>query len=102
MGTRLRLTRSGGIAGIDMVASVDIDELPAHTGSSVRSALAGLDKVEAAAPPPAGPPPGADRYQYDLVIESDGERRSVRAHDGALTPELRTVVDALLPLAEPG
>ncbi len=102
MGTRLRLTRSGGIAGIDMVASVDIDELPAHIGASVRSAVAGIGKGEAAARPLAGPPPGADRYQYDLVIEANGERRSVRAHDGALTPDLRTVVDALLPLAEPG
>ncbi len=100
MGTKIRLTRSGGLAGIDLVASVDVDDLPEHTKSSVRSAVSGLGRAGAAAPP-AGPPPGADRYQYDLVIDADGERRSVTAHDGALSPELRTVVDALLPLAKP-
>lgn len=100
MATRLRLTRSGGLAGIDMVASVDVDDLPTETASSVRSALAAVGRKKAPAAAD-GPPPGADRYQYDLVIEDDGGRRTVRAHDGALTPELQTVVDALLPLAGP-
>ncbi len=100
MGTRLRLTRSGGIAGIDMVASVDVDDLPPQTASSVRAALAGVGHGRRTAAH-GEPPPGADRYQYDLVIDAGGEPRTVRAHDGALTPELQTVVDALLPLAEP-
>lgn len=100
MGTTIRLTRSGGLAGIDMVASVDVEDLPAATGASVRSAVARLGGERASAAP--APAPGADRYQYDLVIETHGERRSVSAHDGALTPEVQAIVDALLPLAQPG
>ena len=38
MGTRVRLTRSGGLAGLSMVASVDLDDLPAAKAKKVRAA----------------------------------------------------------------
>lgn len=100
MATTIRLTRSGGLAGLDMVASVDVDDLPAATGSTVRSALAGLGKQRAPAGT-AGPPAGADRYQFDLVIDSDGKRQALTAHEGNLTPDLAAIVDALRPHLRP-
>ena len=106
MGTTIRLTRSGGLAGLDMVAAVDVDDLPAETASRVRSALAEMgEKPPAAASGQrsrgAGPPPGADRYQYDLEVEAGGKRRSITAHEGDMTPELRALVDELMPFAGP-
>lgn len=107
MGTHIRLTRSGGLAGLEMVASVDVDDLPADTAEEVRSALSGLHAERPHSRPAAGGekgggrPQGADRYQYDMVVEIDGRRRSLTAQEGDLTPNLRTLVDALLPFAEP-
>lgn len=103
MGAHVRLTRSGGIAGLDMVASVDVDDLPAETAAPLRSALAGLaSEAEAdTGPVVLVPAAGADRYQYDLAVTDGAKRWSVTAHEGALTPAVRAVVDLLLPFASP-
>lgn len=109
MGTRVRLTRSGGLAGLSMVASVDLDDLPAATAKKVRSALAEMDFETAPAPPKAGRreapaprswPGAADTYQYDLEV-NDGEKRSITVHDPISSPEMQALLDVLLPLAEP-
>lgn len=96
MGTHVRLTRSGGLAGISLVASVDLDELPPAKADEVKAALAEVD-FDA---PPAPHPGGADRYQYDLVV-TDGGTRSLTAHDPFVGPGVRAVLDVLLPLAQP-
>lgn len=106
MGTHVRLTRSGGLAGIDMVASVDVDSLPADEASRLRDALAGIDfdrhagGAATGAPGAGGPPMGADRYQYDLEVE-DGGKRALTAHEPDVSPPLKTVIDVLLPRAQP-
>ncbi len=93
----MKLTRSGGLAGISLVASVDVDELPEETAEQVRAALEELDFD---APPAAAPPGAADVYQYDLVVTGGGTR-STSARDPFLGPGMRALVDALLPFAEP-
>lgn len=99
MGAHLRLTRSGGLAGLDMVAAVDVDDLPAAAAARVRDALAGLDFDRAAAGGPR-PPGGPDRYQYDLEV-NDGRPRRLTAHEPDVPPDLQAVIDVLLPLAQP-
>lgn len=99
MGTHVRLTRSGGLAGIEMVASTDVDALPADEASRLRDALAGID-FDRRAGGAGGPPMGADRYQYDLEVE-DGGRRALTAHEPDLSPALKAVIDVLMPRAEP-
>ena len=101
MGTRVRLTRSGGFAGLSMVASVDLDELPKTAASRVRAALAKVDFDGQTGLEPAAPMPGAaDTYQYDLEVLGR-RRRSLTVHEPIADPGLRTLVDVLLPLAEP-
>ena len=102
MGTRVRLTRSGGLAGLSMVTSVDLDDLPPAKARKVRAALADVDfspaKRRRRAP---GPWPGAaDRFQYDLEVD-DGTKRSITLHEPVSRPELLALLDVLLPLAEP-
>ena len=101
MGMRVRLTRSGGLAGLSMVASVDVDDLPAAKAKKVRSALQGMDfeppKRRRAAP---APKPMADGFQYDLEVD-DGKKRSVTVRDPVDSPELQTLLEVLMPLAEP-
>jgi len=101
VGTHLRLTRSGGLAGLDMVADVDVDDLPAAAASRVHEALAGLDfdRHPGSGPRPPGMP---DRYQYDLEVTDDRRRhRRLSAHEPDVAPELQAVIDVLLPLAQP-
>ena len=94
----MKLTRSGGLAGISLVASVDLDELPAATAHKVRSAL---DEVDFAGPSPMNRRGGVpDGFQYDLEV-TDESTRSVTAYDPFLDPGLRSLLDVLLPLAEP-
>ena len=96
----MTLTRSGGLAGLSMVATVDLEELPEATAEKVRAALEGLD-FDA---PPGSPPVregAADTYQYDLVV-TDGGQRSLTARDPVESPALRSLLDVLLPLARPG
>lgn len=108
MGTRVRLTRSGGLAGFSMVASVDLDDLPAATARKVRAALAGMDFEPAPAPrrarrrpaPAPAPFPFPDAFQYDLEV-NDGKKRSITLRDPVSSPEMQTLLDVLLPLAEP-
>ena len=99
MGKRVRLTRSGGLAGISMVADVDLDELPETTAEEVRAALAEVD-FDAPPAPAAARRGAADTYQYDVVV-TDGGTRSMTAHDPFVGPGVRALLDVLLPLAEP-
>lgn len=99
MGTRVRLTRSGGLAGLSMVASVDLDDLPAAKAKKVRSALEGMD-FETPKRRRSAPAPVPDGFQYDLVVD-DGQKRSVTMRDPVVSPELKTLLEVLLPLAEP-
>ena len=107
MGTRVRLTRSGGLAGLSMVASVDLDELPKKTAAEVRAALNDLDfdapagrRRRAAPAPPAFGAGAADTFQYDLEVIGP-EPRSLTVHEPLPSPQLQTLVDVLLPLAQP-
>ena len=95
----MKLTRSGGLAGISMVATVDLDELPPAKAEKVRTALAEVDfEARASRRSPGGGMP--DGFQYDLVVEDD-ETRSLTAHDPFVGPGLRALLDVLMPLAEP-
>ena len=98
MGTRVRLTRSGGLAGLSMVAAVDLDDLPSATAKKVRAALAGVDFTPQRRR--AAPAPFPDGFQYDLEVE-DGKKRSITVYEPVTSPELQTLLGVLLPLAQP-
>lgn len=87
-----------------MVAAVDLDDLPPATARKVRAALADLDFEPAPAPRAAGRRPAParfpDGFQYDLEV-TDEKKRSITVHDPVSSPELQTLLDVLLPLAEP-
>jgi hypothetical protein len=99
MGTRVRLTRSGGLAGFSMVASVDLDDLPDAKAEKVRSALEGME-MQRPKRRRRAPAPIPDGFQYDLEVD-DGKKRSVTVRDPVASPELQALLDVLLPLARP-
>jgi Emfourin len=96
----LQLVQSGGLAGLTLVAEVDVDDLPADAAAVVRRALDTVDLPALAARPPP-PPAGPDRFSYDLTVEAAGEHQQVKLQEPEVPPELRPLLSALLPLARP-
>ena len=97
---RIVLARSGGLASLSMALSVDTAGLPPDTAGVIDAVLGQADLAELAARPRA-PARGADRYQYDITVDRDGDRYSMSFTEADVPPELRPVIDALVPLASP-
>jgi len=94
------LVRSGGMAGLSLGTSVDVSSLPPDAAATVADALSHVD-LDALAQRPAVEPSGPDRFQYDLTVRSGGESRSVSLHEPDVPAELRPLISALMPLAQP-
>jgi hypothetical protein len=81
---KLELRVSGGMAGLRR-APVELDTRERADGPELE-ALA--TRVAGQEPSPAA---GADRFQYDLTVDG----RSLRLHEGALTPEAAELIARL-------
>jgi len=89
------------MAGLSLVASVELDQLPKATAKKVRFALAQIDFDRPATSPGRRRMAGAaDTFQYDLVVTGT-ELRSLTAHEPVSDPGLRTLLEVLVPMAEP-
>jgi hypothetical protein len=84
---KVKLVRSGGFAGLDMVADVDSDDLAADQQDVVSRLL-----TEDLRGPGAGRPGGADQFSYQLEIHQGD--RTVRRHWEE--PEVHEAVRPLL------
>ena len=93
----LQLVRSGGFAGLTMVASVDSADLP----SDQQSLIASLSTPGASPKPDAGHDGAADQFSYHLEIHR-GER-TVRHHweEPDVPERVRPLLAALLNEARP-
>jgi hypothetical protein len=84
---QVKLVRSGGLAGVNMVATVDSADLPADQQEVVSTLLAGDLRG-----PGLGRPGGADQFSYQLEIK-DGDNTVTRHW---LEPEVHEKVRPLL------
>jgi hypothetical protein len=94
---RVDFRRSGGIAGIDLTASADGQELAEHL-DVMRGLLADAEPQPAAA---AARPPGADRFEYELTIHSGTRSRTLHWGEHAVPETARPLIDALARRAKP-
>lgn len=98
--THIDLVRSGGMAGLSLGTSVDVSSLPPEAAAAVSGALSRVD-VGALARRPATEPTMADRFQYDLTVTSGDQSQSVTLHEADVPPDLKPLITALMPLAQP-
>ncbi len=93
---RITFARSGGVAGLCLACTVDTAELDDATRRRLLEQLAGLDlpSLAQAPPPPGRPVP--DRFSYDLVVETGGERFDLSYGERGLPDGLRPLVQDLL------
>jgi hypothetical protein len=90
---RVEVTRSGGFAGIVRHAAVDSAELEPQAAEALARLVEAVD-LDA---PHAGQPSGADRFQYDIAVTgADGRKRAATVREGALTPQLKALVQHVL------
>jgi hypothetical protein len=88
---RITLKRSGGFAGIQTTASLDIEKLSAKKAAELRLLVAGckffgLPKIiRAKSPEP-------DRFQFDLTIEEDKLSHTVSIAEEAASAELKALL----------
>jgi Emfourin len=99
-GARLRLTRTGGIAGVAAEADVDTDALEPDEAQAILRALdeADLDGLERRPAPPAGPP---DAFAYRLDVRRGATEHRIAFTDADMPPELEPVVHSLSRRARP-
>jgi hypothetical protein len=92
---RIRFERSGGLAGITVALSIDLDEIPKEMGSALREYLQSASPSEGEAGSP-GPSFAADRFVYRITVEEQPRHRSVRIDEDRVPPGLQPLLDWLL------
>jgi hypothetical protein len=97
----LSLRRTGGLAGLPMVASLNTRDLDPEEAERIVDALdrADLDHVQNR---PGAPPGSADMFQYQLDVRGPDRTQTVRFSDYQMPSELAPVIGALMRRAEPG
>jgi hypothetical protein len=95
---KIRFLQTGGFAGLARGCELDARALPRADADELARLLATV-KLEAVKPARGR---GADRRQYDLVVEREGEPAvEVRFDDSALSDELAALVTFLRKRSKP-
>jgi hypothetical protein len=95
---KIRFRQSGGFAGIVRGCALDTAALPRGEADELARLVAAA-KLEALKPSRSR---GADRQQYDLVLEREGEPPvALRFDDGALTDEIAPLLAFLRKRSKP-
>jgi len=97
---RLRLTRTGGLAGIATEAALDTAELDPGEAGPILAALDAVDlrALSGLEPPPSGPP---DAFRYVLEVERGETTHRLALAEGDVPQALRSVLAALSARARP-
>lgn len=101
---RIRVTRSGGFAGIATHGEVDTSTLPTDQANEVAELLSRVDMAALRASSTAHPPGqgrGADRFQYDITVQQGDQHYSMSLPESAVPPELKPLLTRVLRGAQP-
>src|SRR5215467_5128348 len=91
---RIEFTRSGGFAGMRVAKVLNTDEMPEAEALALKELVKSAEFFDLAESESL-PSRGADRFQYDITIESDGRTHTVKADEGAIPPALAPLVKRL-------
>jgi hypothetical protein len=96
---RIELTRSGGVAALELTTAVDSVELPDPDARQLATLVGEIDLVDLAARSPLRGR-GADRFQYDLVVSDEGARHEITVSEDTAPPEVRALTNWLMDRAK--
>jgi hypothetical protein len=97
----LSLRRTGGLAGLAMVASVNTRDLDPEEAEQILDALDRVDLDHLQDRPDAAPG-AADMFQYRLAVRGPDGAKTVTFTQRQVPPELAPVIRALMRHAKPG
>jgi len=97
----LRLRRTGGLAGLPMVAALKTHELDADEAERIVEALGQVDLAHLEERPDAAPG-AADMFHYRLEVNGTDHQQTVHFGERQMPAALAEVVRALMDRAEPG
>jgi hypothetical protein len=98
---RIEFERSGGFAGMRLSTSVDTGDLAPGDATLLESAVEAADVAQLPRRLVSGAP-GADRFQYHVVVEQGDERYEVDVGEAAIPDSLRPLIEHLSTLARTG
>lgn len=95
---RITFKRSGGFAGLRLSLNLDTLASPADEAKLIEQLVetAGFFDLPAALPSPPG---SADRFQYQIEIDSSGRQHAVDIGEAAIPDSLRPLIEKLTTLA---
>jgi hypothetical protein len=88
------VTRTGGLANLHRRVSVDTEELPPEQRDRLTVLVENLDLDDLEQRSPVEGP-GADHFQYDILISRGDRERHVVIDDSELSDDLHELVDLL-------
>jgi Emfourin len=89
---QIKLERSGGFTGIPQTHSVSTDQLSQDDARQVSDLVrkAGFYELPATI---RSTQPGADRFQYDITVESERGAHKVTVEEGAVPSQLQPLLE---------
>jgi hypothetical protein len=96
---RVRVVQSGGFAGLTRRYEVEAAKLDPAQSRRLDQLVAALPGSPAAGTPQKGQ---ADRFQYDLEVETKAGARQWRVPEAAASPEHKALIDWIKATAKPG
>jgi hypothetical protein len=92
---KVRLVRSGGVAGIRLTRELDSERLP-EDGARRLARLVEESGVLGLPPGAPAPPTGPDRFAYRLTVESGNAEHTVELAEQDVSPALTPLIDWLI------
>ncbi len=92
---KVRLVRSGGIAGTRIATEADSSRLP-DEGARVLARLVEESGILSLPPRAASPAAGADRFAYRVTVENERGEHTVELAEEDVPPELEPLIDWLV------
>ena len=98
-GLQVRYVQTGGLAGLRMVAEVDVDALSADQSLRLRNLV---DAAVAAQPAPVVENPRLrDGFHHEIVVQRGAETVHIVVRDPAVPDAVGALIAELAPLAKP-
>lgn len=98
---RIEFERTGGFAGMRLATDVDTADLAPRDTELLESAVEAA-KIDQLPRRLISAAPGADRFQYHLIVEQGDERYEVEVSEAALPDSLRPLIEHLSMFARTG
>ncbi len=89
---RISIVRGGGLAGVVTQTSLDADDLSGPDAATLRAKVDQAGVFGPQRPGTRSGPPQPDRFSYELTVEDDDRRQTLRLRDQDLSPELRDLI----------